>query len=73
MRKTLYPGCPEAATRVRREAGGISVDMAETRPAVACDEHLSGYEAHELAENPTLRELPISADPLGWIGQQKRV
>jgi len=27
----------------------------------------------ELAENPTLQELRVSAETLGWIGKRKRV
>ena len=52
---------PNQDARVRREAGGISVDMAETRPAVACDEHLSAEAVNECLGDFALAEKALTS------------
>ena len=44
---------------MRREAGGISGDMAEARPEVACDGHVARVERHELAEKPDFADISM--------------
>jgi hypothetical protein len=48
---------PNHNARVRREPGGISGEMAETRICVMSDGRVTGVVGHELADNATLRVM----------------